>query len=143
MATQYVVLSIHPCCPSPAHSSDAEDWDRSMNLDTRNSVAFPADAHPVEETAHEGAGRDKRTISELLKLHSEKGKDVTFSAEEAGRIAEVLGQWINSGPSPYEGEDDFFSRSQDDSALGKRTPSASYDAAGRPRGQSESVVSSS
>ena len=50
---------------------------------------------------------------------------------------------INSGPSPYEGEDDFFSRSQDDSALGKRTPSASYDAAGRPRGQSESVVSQS
>lgn len=95
MATQYVVLSIHPCCPSPAHSSDAEDWDRSMNLDTRNSVAFPADAHPVEETAHEGAGRDKRTISELLKLHSEKGKDVTFSAEEAGRIAEVLGQWVS------------------------------------------------
>lgn len=53
------------------------------------------------------------------------------------------GSQINSGPSPYEGEDDFFSRSQDDSALGKRTPSASYDAAGRPRGQSESVISQS
>ncbi|EPS93981.1 hypothetical protein FOMPIDRAFT_1063353 [Fomitopsis schrenkii] len=128
-----------------ATHSDAEDWDRSMNLDTRNSVAFPADAADAGEEAGqgEGAGRDKRTISELLKLHSEKGKDVTFSAEEAGRIAEVLGQWINSGPSPYEGEDDFFSRSQDDSALGKRTPSASYDAAGRPRGQSESVISQS
>ena len=68
-----------------------------MNLDTRNSVAFPADAAGAGEEASqgEGAGRDKRTISELLKLHAEKGKDVTFSAEEAGRIAEVLGQWVS------------------------------------------------
>lgn len=68
-----------------------------MNLDTRNSVAFPADdAGASEEPGQgEGAGRDKRTISELLKLHAEKGKDVTFSAEEAGRIAEVLGQWVS------------------------------------------------
>ena len=59
-------------------------------------MLFPADAGPGEEPGQgEGAGRDKRTISELLKLHAEKGKDVTFSAEEAGRIAEVLGQWVS------------------------------------------------
>ena len=101
MATQCVPFALAPrlAC-SQFHSftsSDAEDWDRSMNLDTRNSVAFPADdAGAGEEPGQgEGAGRDKRTISELLKLHAEKGKDVTFSAEEAGRIAEVLGQWVS------------------------------------------------
>ncbi|KAH9924160.1 uncharacterized protein B0H18DRAFT_1012628 [Fomitopsis serialis] len=121
-----------------------------MNLDTqtpRNSVAFPGgEGGEAEVASGPGRGQDgqpKRTLSELLKLHSEKGKDGTFSPEEASRIAEVLGQWINSGPSPYEGEDDFFARSQDDSALGKRTPSASYDTTGRPRGQSESVISQS
>lgn len=50
---------------------------------------------------------------------------------------------INSSSSPYEGEDDFFSRqhSQDDSSIPNRPSSAAADA-GRPRGQSESVVKS-
>ncbi len=52
---------------------------------------------------------------------------------------------INSGASPYESEDDFFTRtlSQDDSSLsgGKRSVSGvSFDISGRPRGKSESVV---
>ncbi|OSX63287.1 hypothetical protein POSPLADRAFT_1069782 [Postia placenta MAD-698-R-SB12] len=130
------------------NAGETEDWDRSLNLSDgartpRNSVAFPAGANvgAGTEEARDTPGRDKRTLSELLKLHSEKGKDVTFSPEEASRIAEVLGQWINSGPSPYEGEDDFFTRAQDDSILSRRSPAA-FDA-GRPRGQSESVVNGS
>ncbi|KAH9940694.1 hypothetical protein B0H21DRAFT_754101 [Amylocystis lapponica] len=115
----------------------------------RNSVAFPVNGEAdAQHTPRPGEDtRGKRTLSELLKLHAEKGTDVTFSQEEASRIAEVLGQWINSGPSPYEAEDDFFTRShsQDDSSLtSRRSPmSNGLDSAGRPRGQSESVVSQS
>ncbi|PSR71437.1 hypothetical protein PHLCEN_2v12704 [Hermanssonia centrifuga] len=52
---------------------------------------------------------------------------------------------INSSSSPYEAEDDFFThtRAQDDSSLplSKRSdPGYVSDSAGRPRGQSESVV---
>jgi hypothetical protein len=48
---------------------------------------------------------------------------------------------INSESSPYESEDDFFTRSQDDSYLAaKRSPSSQLDINGRPRGQSESMV---
>lgn len=111
----------------------------------RNSVTFPRDGEE-EGTPMAGGGTSKRKLSDLLKLHAEKGTDVTFTLEEASRIAEVLGQWINSSSSPYEAEDDFFSRpgSQDDSALSlssKRSP-GSETPSGRSRGQSESVVKS-
>ncbi|KAH7924720.1 hypothetical protein BV22DRAFT_1034872 [Leucogyrophana mollusca] len=133
-----------------------EDWDRSesdiqahLSLGTattttpRNSVVFPADG--AQETPSRGgsiSGKGGRSLSELLRLHAEEGTDVNFNAEEASRVADVLNQWINSSTSPYEGEDDFFTRSQDDSSLrSKRSPSATADLNGRPRGQSESIVS--
>lgn len=48
---------------------------------------------------------------------------------------------INSESSPYEAEDDFFTRSQVDSTLApKRSQSSQNDVNGRPRGQSESFV---
>lgn len=52
-------------------------------------------------------------------------------------------QQINSASSPYEAEDDFFSRqhSQDDSSIATRSPSGGFETSSRPRGQSESVVS--
>lgn len=136
-------------------SSLSEDWDRSIHEDSapsvstpRNSVTFPGDAtgdHEDGTPRKEVVGKGRRTLSDLLKLHAEKGTDISFSQEEASRLAEVLGQWINSGSSPYESDDDFFSRShsQDDTALAssKRSPSgASFDITGRPRGQSESMV---
>jgi len=94
----------------------------------------------------DGKGGPKRTLSELLRLHSEKGSNGRFSAEEASRIADVLGQWINASSSPYEGEDDFFSRpqSQDDikltSGIAARR-SVQPELGGRPRGRSESANS--
>ncbi|RDB16066.1 hypothetical protein Hypma_003450 [Hypsizygus marmoreus] len=142
-----------------SNSSQQEDWDRSLILESdtssnttttafttpRNSVAFPADtgatpgrtrADTIEAPGTGGKG--KRTLSELLRLHAEKGTDVNFSQEEASRVADVLGQWINASSSPYEGEDDFFSRSHDDSSIpSKKSPSLE----GRPRGQSESANS--
>jgi len=48
---------------------------------------------------------------------------------------------INSGTSPYEGEDDFFSRANDDLSLGAKRSLQLGDFSGRTRGQSESVVS--
>ena len=91
------------------NSNDAEDWDRSISSDLdpnvgstpRNSVSFPGQRNGTEDTAVPsrngslGRGAGKRTLSELLKLHAEKGTDVNFTPEEAGRVAEVLGQWVS------------------------------------------------
>ncbi|KAI0264711.1 hypothetical protein BC834DRAFT_826178 [Gloeopeniophorella convolvens] len=130
---------------SRASSQPPEDWDRSETEIDRAligsaRVAFPS--HGADDTimhdAPPGGRNGKRTLSELLKLHAEEGTDVNFTQEEAARLEEVLGQWINSGPSPYEGEDDFFARAHDDSAVHLRR-SPALDATGRPRGQSESI----
>ncbi|KAF8882194.1 hypothetical protein CPB84DRAFT_1838218 [Gymnopilus junonius] len=99
-----------------------DDWDRSLVVQPdqehhhhtpRNSVVFPAEDTPGRATRFSSAEprqQGKRTLSELLRLHSEKACDGKFSPEEASRIADVLGQWINASSSPYEGEDDFFNK---------------------------------
>ncbi|THU98602.1 hypothetical protein K435DRAFT_818804 [Dendrothele bispora CBS 962.96] len=139
-----------------SNSSQSEDWDRSLIMDDsasssqssdaktpRNSVAFPADANgkDMDETpSAPGGGKGNRSLSELMKLHAEKGTDCNFSSEEAARIADVLGRWINASSSPYEDDDDFFAKtSQDDISLNASTRTGVTD--GRPRGQSESVGS--
>lgn len=131
-------------------STHEEDWDRSesdIRVDgdprtPKNSVRFPVDG-TSDLSPRKGSRRGNRTLSDLLKLYAEKGTDCQFSQEEATRIADVLGQWINSGSSPYEAEDDFFSK--DDSIITtKRSPIGADDngALGRPRGASESRVNS-
>jgi len=181
-----------------------------LHTTPRNSVVFPAEDTPGRTTRYTSSGYHskngsvdgmgnagkggKRTLSELLRLHSEKNTNGMFSAEEASRIADVLGQWvgvhnfilililllrclaissirflpleiheialthkpnqqINASSSPYEGEDDFFSRShsQDDIRIASATsprravqPELALGAlGGRPRGRSESVHSHS
>ncbi|KAH9990967.1 hypothetical protein BJV74DRAFT_757650, partial [Russula compacta] len=116
-----------------------EDWDHTESVidpSTVNTAAsalsrivFPShgggaahDDNPDASTpdpslSHRGGRSGKRTLSELLKLHAEKGTNVHFTTEEAARLEEVLGQWINSSSSPYEGEDEFFTRSHDDSIV--------------------------
>ncbi|KAH8083326.1 hypothetical protein BXZ70DRAFT_1002498 [Cristinia sonorae] len=136
---------------SSSNANTTEDWDRSMTEDTDlnppNSVRFPANEpdHPHQHPPTSNGGKSKRTLSELLKLHAEKGTDPSFTPEEASRVAEVLGQWINSSSSPYESDDDFFARSQsqDDSSLSNVKRTSPGDISGRPRGQSESVIKSS
>ncbi|KAG1762020.1 hypothetical protein EDD22DRAFT_893450 [Suillus occidentalis] len=121
-----------------------EDWDRSSDVVLpqtqvpRNSVLFPQDDC---STSGANGSRKSRSLSELMRLHAEKGTDVAFNVEEATRVADVLKQWINSGTSPYEGEDDFFSRANDDLSLGAKRSLQLGDFSGRTRGQSESVVS--
>ena len=41
-------------------------------------------------------GRGGRPLSELMRLHAEKGTDVTFTTEEASRVADVLKQWVGA-----------------------------------------------
>lgn len=150
-----------------------EDWDHleSPTIDSpttvgttaHSRVVFPSHGPPDDTPVLRSPRASKRTLSELLKLHAEKGTDVHFSAEEAARLEEVLGQWvsvlqwsrcsisvmtvhcfrkINSGPSPYEGEDDFFPRSQDGTVVLSHRSSSFHSILGRPphgRGQNEST----
>lgn len=89
-------------------SLSSEDWDRSESeidpsnvngrraISTpRNSVVFPGDG--VEETPgrSRGGGKEGRSLSELMRLHAEKGTDLNFSAQEASRVADVLKQWVS------------------------------------------------
>jgi len=77
----------------------------------RNSVIFPAEDTPGRHTRYcssgnafhhnksgsvEGLGKQqgKRTLSELLRLHSEKDCGGKFSPDEASRIADVLDEWV-------------------------------------------------
>ncbi|KAG6332946.1 hypothetical protein ID866_6141 [Astraeus odoratus] len=134
-------------------SLSSDDWDRSeteiqppkgqtqtFSVTPRNSVIFPADSKGDTPGRGDSCGRGERSPTELMKLHAEKGTDVTLTAEEASRVADVLKQWINSATSPYEAEDDFFSRAQDDSVLSSRRASRPPgDPNGRLRGLSESM----
>ena len=83
-------------------STTSEDWDRSLseepdsrNGNRPNTVSFPG-SEEEESTTPVAGGKGKRTLSELLKLHAEKGTDVNFTQEEATRLAEVLGQWVGA-----------------------------------------------
>ena len=86
-------------------SPSEDDWDRSLVVQEeqplstpRNSVVFPAEdtpSRPTRFSSTEPREEGKRTLSELLRLHSEKGCNGKFSPEEASRIADVLGQWVS------------------------------------------------
>lgn len=67
----------------------------TINGNQPNTVSFPGNAEE-QSSAPVAGGKSKRTLSELLKLHAEKGTDVKFTQEEASRIAEVLGQWVGT-----------------------------------------------
>ena len=93
---------------SSSLSLNSEEWDRSdgeinpaggdgrTNSTPRNSVVFPGGGG-AEDTPRRSlsGGREGRSLSELMRLHAEKGTDVTFCAEEATRVADVLKQWVS------------------------------------------------
>jgi len=97
-----------------------EDWDHP-ELTTTDSTAntaasastrvvFPsqdgtADNNDVPSgpdalQSHRSGRSGKRTLSELLKLHAEKGTNVHFTTEEAARLEETLGRWVRVFPVP-------------------------------------------
>jgi len=101
-------LSRHPSQP-------LEDWDHpestidhsavtSTTAPTPSRVVFPSQGGavatdpdaptPDPSHSHRGGRASKRTLSELLKLHAEKGTDVHFTSEEANRLEDLLGQWV-------------------------------------------------
>lgn len=96
--------------------SQSEDWDRSLSLDDslpptpsteqpnpllssrtpRNSVVFPKSGGNDQATPKGAKNTGTRSLSELLKLHAEKGTETRMSTEEAARVADVLGQWVST-----------------------------------------------
>jgi len=135
------------------NSVPEDDWDgdtkgNAATTTPRNSIVFPVDQTPTHSknasVQNLENGKGNRTLSDLLRLHSEKDSTGSFSPEEAARIADVLGQWINASSSPYEAEDDFFIRpgqSMDDLCITSKRPSPVDFGFGRPRGRSESANS--
>ncbi|KAF8531314.1 hypothetical protein JB92DRAFT_95402 [Gautieria morchelliformis] len=131
-------------------SSTSEDWDRSASEIQADpeppqtpSTSRVATVHVVdtENEGTPGGAKGRQSLSDLLRLHAEKGKDLKLSKEDEQRLSEELGKWINSDSSPYEPDDDFFSRpSRDDSSLATTSSSKASELSGRPRGQSESVL---
>lgn len=101
-------LSLH------SNGSQSEDWDRSLSMDgsqppspgsktrplasttPRNSVVFPADEEATPGRSAQTGEKGKRSLSELLRLHAEKGTDCKFSAEEASQVADVLRDWVSA-----------------------------------------------
>jgi len=148
--------------PLSRHSSlPPEDWDHPepSTIDHHHSttvsatasaaapsrVVFPSSQGGCDDNdasvPPEGGRSGKRTLSELLKLHAEKGTNVHFTTEEATRLEETLGRWINSCSSPYEGDDDFFPRTPDDSIVLVHRSSTFHCIVGRPpHGQNESIA---
>jgi len=101
------------------HSSQPpEDWDHPESTTSNTAapipsrVVFPSqggcsagdppapDAPDAPSLTPRSGRSGKRTLSELLKLHAEKGTDVHFTAEEATRLEELLGQWVCSCSLP-------------------------------------------
>lgn len=81
-----------------------EDWDRSEGdiivpqtpQAPRNSVPFPGESAQDYHSTPRADGNGKgRSLSELMRLHAEKGTDLTFNLEEATRVADVLKQWVS------------------------------------------------
>jgi len=98
--------------PQTTNDSIQEDWDKSFVSESfcgndastpQNNVVFPTvgggdsmmpGCNSAERTRAR-SGQGKRTLSELLKRHAEKGTDYRLSQEEATRLGEVLGQWAS------------------------------------------------
>ena len=101
------------------NDSNQEDWDKSLvsegssgnDISTPlNTVVFPVSGsgdammpkHNSTEWSRTGSVQSKKTLSELLKRHAEKGTNCRLSQEEATRLGqeeatrlgEVLGQWV-------------------------------------------------
>ena len=79
----------------------SEDWDRStsdIQVDPPKtpSTSRVATVHIVDNDNEgtPGGAKGRRTLSDLLRLHAEKGKDLKLSAEDEQRLSEELGKWV-------------------------------------------------
>ena len=85
------------------NSSNAasEDWDRStsdIQVDSPKtpSISRIATGHIIDNDNEgtPGGAKGRRSLSDLLRLHAEKGKDLKLSVEDEQRLSEELGKWV-------------------------------------------------
>ncbi|KDQ10343.1 hypothetical protein BOTBODRAFT_58085 [Botryobasidium botryosum FD-172 SS1] len=131
---------------SVASSTGAsEDWNRSRSdvskppsppmTPERRTLALAEGSATDNGRTPTSAVRGTRSLSEIMRLHAERGRDVRLNEDEEMRLSEELARWINSDDEDVR----FFTR--DDSAL-RSSAGASFTILSprRPRGSSESVV---
>lgn len=85
-------------------NSASEDWDRSasdIHVDHEPpktpSTSRMAATHDMdnENEGTPGGTKGRRSLSDLLRLHAEKGKDLKLSEEDEQRLSEELGKWAS------------------------------------------------
>jgi len=128
LETSISQLSIHSNQSSA--NANVDDWDQSILVDTGAGPSTPpnghqnpsSDAETTTTPAAAAAGGDKdkmgtrgkKSLSEMLKRHIEKGRSLNLSDEDEENLSEELGKWINSDSSPYELDDSFFPPEKND-----------------------------
>lgn len=84
-------------------SSKSEDWDRSQYDISRTTA--PCTPSPrrrrvelpsIEAVDGTPSRRSGRSLSDLLRLHAENGKDLTLNQEEESRLSEALATWVRN-----------------------------------------------
>ncbi|EUC61086.1 hypothetical protein RSOL_382860 [Rhizoctonia solani AG-3 Rhs1AP] len=123
----------------PGSTSFSEDWDR----------ATPAPSTPPSNSKilPEGTPNGSRSLSDLMKLHAEHGKEnLQLNQQEEQRLEEELARWVSWAlvllnlahtlqVNSEEDDDTYFGRRSLDGASARPRAAVDY---GRPRGQSES-----
>ena len=91
-------------------NSASEDWDRSasdIQVDheppktpstTRTGAVYDVDN---DNDGTPGGAKGRRSLSDLLRLHAEKGKDLKLSEEDEQRLSEELGKWVSLDEQPH------------------------------------------
>ncbi len=87
--------------PSSLSSSImTEDWDRSFTSTPQpnGDLALPGSGAATGAGAKEkdnNEDRNRRSLSDLMRLYGEQGKDLQLSAEEEKVLSEELGLWVS------------------------------------------------
>lgn len=87
--------------PSNLSNSMTEDWDKSFSSTPHANGDLPLPGSAAAATSDakdgtEGGGeRNRRSLSDLMRLYGEHGKDMQLSAEEEKVLKEELGLWVS------------------------------------------------
>ena len=99
-------LSPHPTEDWDRTESSADSSPATTSAPAPSRVVFPSRGGAADDErdaptpdalpshSHRAGCPGKRTLSQLLKLHAEKGTDVHFTSDEAARLEDLLGQWV-------------------------------------------------
>ncbi|KAG8736026.1 hypothetical protein FRC10_009876 [Ceratobasidium sp. 414] len=113
--------------------SFSEDWDRLTPAPATPPPSRTRLPEDLGDCTPGGGTRGTRSLSDLMRLHAEHGKEnLHLNSQEERRLEEELAKWVNT----EEDDETFFGRRSLD---GAPRPRGIIDF-GRPRGQSESHV---